>query len=65
MSQRCVAICNTKGILKLLEWDLWRSLSHKRFLKCLMEWSLFSSTVYHVRKTLQDLEQVDDVVILF
>ena len=35
------------------------------FGKYLIEWSLFSSIVYHVRKIAQYFEYVDDVVILF
>ena len=31
------------------------------FGKYLIEWSSFSSTVYHVRKTPTDFEQVDEV----
>ena len=58
------AICNRGSeSLKLPLRGLRQSPSHTQFLEILIEWSSFSSTVHHVRKTAQDFEQVDDVVI--
>ena len=64
--QRCDAICN-KGL------GGWapsagsgsEPQSQTVFGKYLIEWSSFSSTFYHARKTAQDFDKVDDVVIQF
>ena len=47
------------GGFKLLH----RGQSKAVFRKYFIEWSSFYSTVYHARKTAQDFEQVDNVVI--
>ena len=58
--QRCNIICNRKSErFKLPQ----RAPVAKGFWKIFAstEWSLFSSTVHHDRKTAHDFEQVDDV----
>ena len=57
---RCDAICNRRPGGSGAEPQ-----SQTVFAKYLIEWSSFSSTVYHVSKTVQDFEQVDDVHFIF
>ena len=66
-TQSAILQCNREsGGIKLPQRGSGAELQSRTvFEKYLIEWSSFSSAAYHVKKTAQDLEQVNDVVILF